>query len=92
MDLYAWGVSNAKENTMTKQATKNWPARHAGSEDQREGSLIYRTTVIDLVSHERIGRFTFSADGIEEARQRGWRIANARFGNGIDVRIERISK
>ncbi len=77
---------------MTKQATKNWPAMHAGSEDQLEGSVIYRATVLDLVSHERIGRFTFSADGIEEARQRGWRIAGRRFGNGIDVRIERISK
>jgi len=77
---------------MTKQATKNWPATHARLEDQQEGGVIYRATVLDLVSHEQIGRFTYSADGIEEARQRGWRIAGSRFGNGIDVRIERISK
>ena len=77
---------------MTRQATKNWPAMHAEAEDHREGGLIYCATVIDLISHERIGRFTFSADGIEEARQHGWRIAGSRFGNGIDVRIERISK
>ena len=60
-------------------------------EDQQEGTTIYRATVIDLVSRERIGRFTFSANHIEEARPRGWRIAGSRFGNGIDVRIERLS-
>ena len=61
-------------------------------EDHREGSIIYRATVTDTINHERVGRFTFSADGIEEARVRGWRIAGSRFGNDIHVRIERISK
>ncbi len=61
-------------------------------EDHREGSTIYRATVIDLVNRERIGRFTFSADSVEEARERGWRIAGSRYGNGIHVRIERLSK
>ena len=56
-----------------------------------EGATIYRATVNDLINRERIGRFTFSADTIEEARERGWRIAGGRFGNGIDVRIDRLS-
>lgn len=58
----------------------------------REGDTIYRATVSDLINREQIGRFTYSADNIEEARERGWRIAGSRFGNGIDVRIERLSK
>jgi hypothetical protein len=33
MDLYAWGVRNAKENMMTKQATKDWPATNAFAAD-----------------------------------------------------------
>ena len=57
-----------------------------------EGKYIYRATVTDTTSHEQIGRFTYSADSIEEARVRGWRIAGSRFGNGIMVRIERLSK
>ena len=61
-------------------------------EDHREGKVIYRATVTDTISRERVGRFAFSADSIEEARERGWRIAGRRFGNDIDVRIERTSK
>ena len=60
-------------------------------EQHQEGRTIYRAIVIDLVSREQIGRFTFSADHIDEARERGWRIAGSRFGNGIDIRIERLS-
>jgi len=60
-------------------------------EDHREARVIYRATVTDLVSRERVGRFTYSADSIEEARERGWRIAGRRFGNDIDVRIEQVS-
>jgi len=61
-------------------------------ENHKEGSTIYRATVTDTINGERVGRFTFSADRLEEARQRGWRIAGSRFGNDIHVRIERISK
>ena len=57
-----------------------------------EATTIYRATVTDTISRERIGRFAFSADSIEEARERGWRIAGGRFGNDIHVKIERISK
>ncbi|MCC7407737.1 MAG: hypothetical protein IT442_06670 [Phycisphaeraceae bacterium] len=61
-------------------------------EDHREDRTIYRATVIDRVSRQQIGRFTYSAKSLEHARQRGWRIAGSRFGSDIDVRIERISK
>ena len=61
-------------------------------EDHREASIIYRATVTDTVNHQQVGRFTFSAESIEEARVRGWRIAGQRFGNDIHVRVERISK
>ena len=61
-------------------------------EDHREASTIYRATVHDLVGRDRLGRFAYSAYSIEEARERGWRIAGSRFGNDIDVRIERLSK
>jgi len=61
-------------------------------EDHREGATIYRATVTDTVSHEQVGRFAFSADRPEEARERAWRIAGRRYGNDIDVRIERISR
>ena len=57
-----------------------------------EASTIYRATVIDTISRERLGTFCFSADCIEDARPRAWRIAGSRFGNGIDVRLEQISK
>jgi hypothetical protein len=57
-----------------------------------EGKYIYRATVTDTISHEQVGLFTFSADNIGAARVRGWRIAGSRFGNGIMVRIERLSK
>jgi len=39
-----------------------------------------------------VGRFSFGANSIEEARERGWRIAGNRYGNDIDVRIERANK
>jgi len=61
-------------------------------EDHREGKVIYRATVTDTVSRERLGRFAFSADTVEGARERGWRIAGRRYGNDIDVRIERASR
>ena len=60
-------------------------------DDHLEGSTIFQATVIDLVNREQIGRFSFSADSIEEARERGWRIAGSRYGNDIHVRIEQIS-
>jgi len=59
--------------------------------EDREAAAIYRAAVTDLISRERVGRFAFSADSLEEARERGWRIAGRRFGNDIDVRIERLS-
>ena len=53
------------------------------------------------ISRETVGRFTFSADTIEEARQRAWRMASTHGtvdgawlvgGTDIHVRVERISK
>lgn len=61
-------------------------------EAHAEASTIYRATVTDTISRERVGRFSFSADGLEDARQRGWRIAGSRFGCDIHVHIERLSK
>ena len=61
-------------------------------ENHREFSTIYRATVTDLVSREQIGTVSFSAKSIEHARQRGWAIAGSLYGNGIEVRIERLSK
>ena len=60
--------------------------------EDREAGTIYRATVTDTISRERVGRFAFSADSLQEARERGWRIAGRRFGNDINVRIERASK
>jgi len=70
-------------------------------EDHREGSTIYRATVTDTISREQVARFTFSADSVEEARQRAWRLASQHGtpdgawlvgGTDIHVRVERISK
>jgi hypothetical protein len=61
-------------------------------EHHREGNTIYRATVTDTISHERVGQFTFSADSQEEALSWGWRVAGSRFGSDIHVRIERISR
>jgi len=61
-------------------------------EDHREGATVCRATVTDTVSHHQVGRFTFSADRIEDARERAWGIAGRRYGDDIDVRIERISR
>ena len=58
----------------------------------REGNTIYRATVTDTISHDQVGRFTFSADSEEETQVRGWRVAGSRFGSDIHVRIERISR
>jgi len=56
-----------------------------------EGSLIFRATVTDTISHDRIERYTFSADSIEEARERAWRRAG-RHGGDVFVKVERLSK
>ena len=71
-------------------------------ENHREGRAIWRARFIDAVSREPVGQATFSADTVEEARQRAWRLAASGFGtpegawvvggNDIDVRIERASK
>jgi hypothetical protein len=61
-------------------------------ENHQEAKVIYRAAVTDTISRERLGRFAFSADSIEEARERGWRIAGRRFGNDINVRVVRASK
>ena len=61
-------------------------------DDHQEGSMIYQATVIDLVSKKHADCFGFSADSIEEARERAWRIAGSRYGSDIHVRVERISK
>ena len=60
--------------------------------EDREAATIYRAVVTDLISREQVGRFAFSADSLEGARERGWRIAGRRFGNDIRVRIERLSR
>jgi hypothetical protein len=61
-------------------------------EDHREGATVCRATVTDTVSRERVGWFTFSADRIEDARERAWRIAGRRYGNDIEVRVQRASR
>ena len=61
-------------------------------EDHREAKVIYRASVTDTISRERLGRFSFSADSVEEARARGWRIAGHRYGNDINVRVVRASR
>ena len=71
-------------------------------EDHREGRTIWRAKMIDAISREQVGQATFSADSVEEARQRAWRIAASGFGtpegawvvggNDIDVRVERASR
>ncbi len=72
---------NTKEITMKRQR-----------ENHQESRTIYRATVADTINGERVGRFTFGADTIEHARERGWRIAGSRFGNDIHVSIEQISR
>lgn len=61
-------------------------------DNYQEGKTIYRATVTDTISHDQVGRFTFSADSEEDALVRGWRVAGCRFGSDIHVRIERVSK
>jgi hypothetical protein len=59
-------------------------------DNQREA--IYRATVTDTVSRQRVGAFAFAAGDEQEALPRAWRLAGRRFGNDIHVRIERISR
>jgi len=49
-------------------------------ESHREAKTIWRARFIDAVSREQVGQATFSADSVEEARQRAWRIAASGFG------------
>jgi len=83
-------MATGKKTTMRRQR-----------ESHREGSAIYRATVTDTIGRETVGRFAFSADTIEEARQRAWRMASTHRaldgasligGTDIHVRVERISK
>jgi len=84
----------AKATGQTHDAVYNALRRDAAAimVENREAATVYRATVTDTISREPVGRFTYSANSIEEARERGWRIAGRRFGNDIDVRIERLSK
>jgi hypothetical protein len=71
-------------------------------EDHREAKVVWRAKVLDTVSREQIGQFSFSADTVEEARQRAWSIAASGFGTpegawvvggtDIEVRVVRASK
>ncbi len=71
-------------------------------ENHREGRTIWRARFIDAISREQVGQASFSADSVEEARQRAWRLAASGFGtpegawvvggNDIDVRVERASR
>jgi len=56
-----------------------------------EGGLIFRATVTDTISHDRIETYTFSADSIEEAREQAWKRAG-RHGGDVFVKVERLSK
>lgn len=56
-----------------------------------EARRIFRATIRDAISRERIERYAFSAETIEEARQRAWRHAG-RYGGDVDVTIEPISQ
>ena len=70
----------------TTSKTTRTRGRHA------EAGRLYRATVIDTVSRERLGTFCFSNETIEDARPRAWGIAGSLFGNGIGVRVEQLSK
>ena len=61
-------------------------------ENHQEAATICRATATDTLNGRRLGRFAFSADRLEEARERAWRIADSRYGNDIDVRVARISR
>ena len=60
-------------------------------EDHREASIIYRATVTDTISRERIERYAFSAESIEDARELAWKRAG-RHGGDVFVKVERLSK
>ena len=77
-------ITNAKQAGTSR--TPRPRSRHA------EAGILYRATVIDTISRERLGTFCFSNDCIEDARPRAWGIAGSLFGNGIGVRVEQISK
>ena len=91
----------SRPHVVMNMATDKETTMRRRRESHREGSAIYRATVTDTISRETIGRFTFSADTIEEARQRAWRMAGTHRaldgasligGTDIHVRVERISK
>ncbi len=52
----------------------------------------YTATVTDSINGQQIGTFTFFAHSIEEARERGWRIAGHRYCPDIHVRITRATR
>lgn len=58
----------------------------------QEPGDAYNATVTDTISKRQIGTFSFFATSIEEARERGWRIAGRRYCPDIHVRIKRASK
>ena len=61
------------------------------TDQNAEGSRIYRATVTDTISHEQIDRYAFGADSDAEARELAWRRAGC-HGGDVFVKIERISK
>ena len=56
-----------------------------------EDRLIFRATVTETISHERIERYAFSADSVEDAREQAWKRAG-RHGGDVFVKVERLSK
>ena len=60
-------------------------------EDHREASIIFRATVTDTISRERIERYAFSADSVEDAREQAWKRAG-RHGGDVFVKVARLSK
>jgi hypothetical protein len=79
-------VSNEEHKTMNHKEI-----RMNANDAKTEGSLIFRATVTDTISHERVHRYTFSADSIEEARELAWKRAG-KYGGDVFVKIERLSK
>ena len=77
--------TTSTKQTGTSKTTRS-RSRHA------EAGILYRATVIDTISRERLGTFCFSNDCIEDARPRAWGIAGSLFGNGIGVRVEQLGK
>jgi hypothetical protein len=65
------------------------PTTH--DEAATDAGEVYTATVTDTISRRQIGTFSFFATSIEDARQRGWRIAGQRYCPDIHVRIHRAS-